>query len=155
MHIRRTVYRTYIRVAACHGFPPGKIGSYEEILAPIVYQIRNSAPVFLSVLHPTAPTCLRFRSSHPSPPLPFLAPSPPNASHQKNRRRPRRLLCWRVQNLPRVPCSSGSHHPLFPDAGHRAVHQLVEKLPEDWRVVVIERNTYVLLSPSPACCRLI
>lgn len=26
--------------------------------------------------------------------------------------------------------------------GHRAVHQLVEKLPEDWRVVVIERNTH-------------
>ncbi|KAF9787765.1 hypothetical protein BJ322DRAFT_1045036 [Thelephora terrestris] len=26
--------------------------------------------------------------------------------------------------------------------GHRAVHQLVERLPEDWRVVVIERNTH-------------
>lgn len=26
--------------------------------------------------------------------------------------------------------------------GHRAVHQLVEKLPDDWRVVVIERNTH-------------
>lgn len=35
--------------------------------------------------------------------------------------------------------------------GHRAVHQLVEKLPEDWRVVVVERNTYVLLSSRFFC----
>ena len=39
-----------------------------------------------------------------------------------------------------------THATLPPHTGHRAVHQLVEKLPEDWRVVVIERNTYALLS---------
>jgi len=28
--------------------------------------------------------------------------------------------------------------------GHRAVHLLVDSLPDGWRVVVIERNTFVL-----------
>jgi len=43
-------------------------------------------------------------------------------------------------------CRVPPPHTTLPSKGHRAVHQLVEKLPEDWRVVVIERNTYVLWS---------
>ena len=90
---------------------------------------------------------LTFRSIPPPPLLTF--PSPDAPAH-KDCCRPRRLLRWQVQNLPRVPYSSGSHCLLL-HAGHRAVHQLVEKLPEDWRVVVVERNTCVSpFSPSHA-----
>ena len=97
---------------------------------------------------------LRPRPTTEGPVILILSPpSSPNASTYKDRRRTRCLLRWQVQNLPRVPCSSNSSH-LLRHIGHRAVHQLVERLPEDWRVVVIERNTYVSLTPPLACWKL-
>lgn len=102
-----------------------------------VYQIRD-LPAFCL----RAPLCCAYhrftflvQSSPPSPPN-----LRPNASTNKDRCRARRILRWQVRNPPRVPYSPGSHHFQL-HTGHRAVHQLVEKLPEDWRVLVIERNT--------------
>jgi len=114
------------------------------------YQIRN-----LSVLLLQCPIALRplpiYVSGPALPPLP-LPSSPPNAPANKDHCSPRRIIRWQAPNPPRVPYSPGLHY-LKPPIGHRAVHQLVEKLPQDWRVLVIERNTYVLLFPSsPARC---
>ena len=127
-------------------FTPGRIGSHRHLARLFFYLIRNLASVFVSALLPRLHEL--FTSSHPSLSLP---PSHSNAPPHEDRRRPWCLLRWRVQHMPRVPRSLGLHH-LSPHTGHRAVHQLVEKLPEDWRVVVIERNTYCY-SPSTSVLR--
>ena len=119
------------------GRPDHMIGTY---ISPSFYQISNPVSAFVSVLYPAA--LLPVYVFGPSlPPLPSHPPMPQSTKTVV------------VLGASYAGKSKTSHVPYLPDsrslsphAGHRAVHQLVEKLPEDWRVVVVERNTYVLLS---------
>ena len=102
--------------------------SWTEILSTLPCSARAFPAVGPAINTSPSLPLSTFLSQCIAPQTPLLFSVPPTVAS------PNPTMCTLFTQLTQPPTSN---------TGHRAVHQLVEKLPEDWRVIVIERNTFV------------